>query len=326
MSDKDRFRKLAQTNRGAIKRKLVGRFTYPYGAYPEKDYPNKIGYDSKYIREEGYFYYQIAVSHERLLVVFKELLDLLPGRAFVVTQIHTDDYYRESDTYISSEPASMESLKWWFDDWKDVALDDGFFGIGAFMEDPTIEVFLDEHKTMHVYHTDPDLMEGLLERLGIPFVLDLKMYWDEPHYHEPLPLIDETSEDYLTAYEDLADRYDMLYDGDDDENNDDTGEPLGMTCWKADVRGYGLGEDKFGSSQGFYSTIYLNADSRSDAVEQIEAYLDSRGEYADLFMQVARIPYELLTKDLRDQNDSPELSGVWYESERVEFDWDHPRY
>ncbi len=313
----------------SAKKNLAGRvrngdFTYPFGAYPEDGVPQLVGYDSKYLRGEGCFFYQIAVSHERIVPSFMSLLKLLPEEARLVVKVHSGDYYRDFDTYISAELVDREEMIDFMQSWEDVVFDDGFFGIGLFSDSESIEIFLDEHKTIHIYHHDPDLMEKILEDMKVPFVMDLKFFWDSPHYHEPLPLEGETSDgDYLTAFEDLADRYELFIDDDEDENNDDEGAPLGITCWRVDIRGYKPETPEVVIPQGFYSTVYLNAESRKEAVELVEEYLGSRNEEVDLYLQIARIPKELLTTETVRRNpdavrDEP---CVWYESERISFDF-----
>lgn len=324
MKQRERLRRLSPCRKNIAERIRHDGFLYPFGSYPEKKFSQRTGYDSKFIKEGKYFYYQVVLSHERILPVLLQLLKAIPEDAFIVTQIHTDDYYKESDTYVSDEPVEVEELLRWIEGWKDVAVDDGFFGIGAFTEGPTMEVFLDEHKTIHVYHHDPDFMEETLERLGIAFVMDLKLYWDEPHYHESLPLLTEHSEDYLTAFEDLADKYDLLLDEDEDDNTDEDGDPLGMTCWKIELRGYKPKSEFDSTPQGFYSTLYLNAESRSEAMDMVEMYMESKDEYADLFLQMARVPQELLSTGLRRKNHDTEEPVVWFESERVKFEWNQP--
>ena len=326
MDDSRQLRRLPGLARGAKPRRAdKGQFAYPIGAYPERDFPQQTGYDSRYIREGKYFYYKIALSRECIVPALINLLRLLPEQVFVVAQVHTDDYYKECDTYISSSPEPSVSLIRWITSWSHVALDDGFFGIGAFAEDPTVEIFLDEHKTIHMYHHDPDLAEQTLARLGIRFVMDIRMFWDEPHYHEPLPLVDRTSEDYLTAFEDLSDRYDLVIDDDEDENLDDEGSPLGITCWKAEIRGCRCAPPPDTGSTGFYSTLYLNAQSRGEAIEIVDSYMEQKGEYADLYLQLARIPEELLTSELRRRNSTSTEPAVWYELEQVDFEWKHSR-
>lgn len=321
MEEKEFLRRPAPAKREITERTVIGGFTYPFGAYPEAEFTQQPGFDSKYIKEGGYFYYQVAVSHQRALEVFYDLAALLPAKVYLVAQVHTDDYYKESDTYITENPEDRDEFLGWVRDWADVVGDDGFFGLGMFAEDPTAEVFLDEHKTIHVYHHNPDLIEAALERLHIPFLMDMKMFWDQPHYHEPLPLVDEYSEDYLTAFEDLADRYELILEEDEAENLDEQGAPLGMTCWKVDVRGYRPVKEPGDRAMGFYSTVYVNAESRFEATDLIDSYMEGRNEFADLYLQMARVPEELLTTGLRRLNPGEE-PGVWYETERVEFEWD----
>ena len=159
-----------------IQRKNQYGFVYPFGAYPEGKFAQQIGYDSKYIREGGYFYYQIALSHEDIMPVLVKLFNTLPDRVFLVTQVHTNDFFSEYDTYVTKGAVDKAEFIQWISDWHDVVLDDGCFGIGAFVEDPSMEVFIDEHKTIHIYHHNPDFMEHVLEELDIPFMLDLRFF------------------------------------------------------------------------------------------------------------------------------------------------------
>ncbi|MGK7344833.1 MAG: hypothetical protein ACNS63_03375 [Candidatus Nitrospinota bacterium M3_3B_026] len=321
MSEKDPRRSALPARRKLTDRIREDGFTYSFGAYPEGEYCQKAGYDSKYLREEGCFHYHIAVPHERLMATFLSLLGRLPEMVHLVVKIHSDDYYRDHDTYISDSLINRREIVEWIKNWRDVVLDDGFFGIGAFSHGSPAEVFLDEHKTIQVYHHDPDMMERALERMGIPFVMELGLFLDEPHYHEPLPLDEENGDDYLTAFEDLADRYDLYLDEEEDEEIDEDGVPIGMTCWKVDIRGYKPGLDEVEKPRGFYSTLYVNAESRKDVIEQVESYLGYKEEEADLYLQMARVPPELLTSEITRENPDPDKPGVWYESERIVFDW-----
>lgn len=310
------------SNRAAKNRITEDGFSYPLGAYPEKGFTPRTGYDSKYIREGAYFYYQVSLSHERILPVFIDLLRLLPESIYLVTQIHSDDYYNEYDTYVSETPVGREEFIAWLTEWSDVALDDGFFGVGAFVDSPPWEMFLDEHKTIHIYYDNPDLMEQTLENLGIPFVMELRFFWDEPHYHEPLTIGGELGENYLTAFENLADNYGLVLEEPPEEDMPDEDEKIHeMTCWKVEIRGYKPKSSMARRPIGFYSTLYLNAESREEAAELVRAYMESNDEYADLYLQMARVPEELITSDLRRRNPDPDEPCVWYESRRVEFEW-----
>lgn len=312
----------------SAKRNVTGRvrngdFTYPFGAYPEGDFVQSAGYDSRYLKEESCFFYQVTVSHERLVASFLSFLKLLPKEARLVVKVHSGDYYRDFDTYISAEPVGMEEMIDCIHDWEDVIFDDGFLGLGVFSDNESIEVFLDEHKTIHVYHHNPDLMEKTLEDMGIPFVMDLKFFWDFPHYHEPLPLEGETCDgDYLTAFEDIADRYELFIDDDEDDNTDNEGFPLGLTCWRVEIRGYKPETPEVANPQGFYSTVYLNAESRKEAVDLVDEYLGERNEEVDLYLQIARVPKELLTTETvrRSPDAVRDEPCVWYESDRISFD------
>ncbi|MDH4185132.1 MAG: hypothetical protein OEV92_12970 [Nitrospinota bacterium] len=321
MDEREYIKRISPGPRNINQRMVSQGFVYPFGAYPEEPFNQAMGYDSRYIEESGLYNYEISVSHERVLSVFISLLGLLPGEARLITQIHSGDYYREYDAYVSDDPVPVTDLIEWIIAWRGVAADDGFFGIGAYSEDPAVELFLDEHKTIHVYHHNPDIMETALERLGVQFKMGLRFFWDEAHYHEPLPINDDDSDDFLSAFEDLADRYQLVLEDDDEEDTDDEGDPLGLTCWRVEIRG--VSKDIITSAEkGFYSTYYLNASSRSEAADLLESYLDEKNDMADLFLQMARVPMELLTAGLREANIRPEEPGVWCETERYEFEMD----
>ncbi|MBI5815103.1 MAG: hypothetical protein HZB29_05785 [Nitrospinae bacterium] len=322
MEEREKAPGSAAARREPIPRAVHGQFTYPYGVYPEDPFAQKEGYDSRYLKNEGCFYYEVIVSHEKIMETFFSLSQLLPENVFIVTKIHSNDYYRDHDTYISEDLVPRKDAESWVADWQDVALDDGFFGVGFFAEGETVEVFLDDHKTIHVYHNNPDMVEATLERLGIPFEMDLKFFWDLPHYHEPLPLNEEYGDDFLTAFEDMADLYELYLDEEEEENIDSEGTPLGVTCWKVEVRGYAPPKKGVEAAKGFYSTIYVNANSRKEVVELIDEHLASKEEQVDLYLQMARVPVELLTSDMRKLNADPDEPCVWFESERVAFDWD----
>ncbi|VAX25812.1 hypothetical protein MNBD_NITROSPINAE02-1832 [hydrothermal vent metagenome] len=300
------------------RRMRYGGFSYPLGVFPEEGFNQRVGYDSKYLKEDECFYYQVALPHERLMNSLISLFDVLPGKVYLVLKMHSGDYYQDFDTYISEEIIDRKELVEWIEQWKDVALDDGFFGIGMFVENGVEEVFLDEHKTIHVYHSDPDLMEKTLDELNIEFVMGLDFFWDGAHYHESLPLDDGIYEnDYLNAFECLADRYELYLDEDDEENTDDEGSPFGINCWKVDIRGYSQEGMDILKHEGFYTTLYLNACSRQEVVDIVDEYMGEKNERVDLFLRMARVPSELLTSTMMNKNFDPMDPCVWFESKRV---------
>jgi hypothetical protein len=58
--------------------------------------------------------------------------------------------------------------------------------------------------------------------------------------------------------------------------------------------------------------------------ELVDEYLSGREEQVDLYLQMARVPFELLTSEMRLENPGPNEPCVWHESERIVFDWDLP--
>lgn len=322
MSERNKSKGRVQSRKD-IPRRDVGSFTYPFGVYPETDSAQEEGYDAKYLTEESCFFYQIVVSHGKILETVRELITLLPPKGFLVTKIHSEDFYQDHDTYISEESLDRDQFFLWLTQWQDVALDDGFFGVGFFAEGGGNELFLDEHKTINIYFDDPARVEAALKRLGIEYKFELKFFWDEPHYHEALPL-DNDGYDYLTAFEDLADTYNLCLEEDEEENLDHAGDPIGVTCWKIEIRGFSPVSLVNTTPKGFYTTLYVNGSSRREVIEIAEEALNRWEEQVDLVLQMARVPVELLRTEMRAYNQNPDEPGVWHESERVFFDWSQP--
>jgi len=322
MDEREYIKRAALGHRKIHQRMKSKGFVYPFGAYPEEPFDQNAGFDSRFMEDRGLYYYEIAVSHEKVLGVFLSLLRLLPKEAHVLAQVYTDDYFREYDNYISEFPVSMNSLLEWVLTWREVVSDDGYFAIGALSEDPDIDILLDTHKIIHMNHHDPSAVEATLEKLGIPFKMGMGFFPEVAHEHVPLPIDNEEGEDFLSAFEDLADRYSLALDEDESDDFDEDGEPLGVTCWRVDVRGCSRDQEREPQPKGFYSTFYLNATSRLEAAGVLESYMDSRNEYIDLYLQMARVPMELLTRPLREANENPGEQGVWFELDRVEFEWE----
>jgi len=293
-------------------------FVYPFGAYPEEPCGQETGYDSKFIREDNCFYYQVIVSRDLLEKTFLRLIQALPAKVSFVVKIHSEDFYRDHDTYLSEEKLDREECLGWMTEWADVVFDDGFFGVGLFSEASGSEVFIDEHKTIHLYHRDPELIERMLDGLNIPFIFELPFFWDQSHYHEPLPLSDQQGDDYLTAFENLADNYELTLEEEDEETLNHSCGPVGMTCWKVDVRGNSSTET---GNRGFYASLRLNAASRAEAIDLAEEFLEERGEHIELVLQMARTPFIALASEVSEKNPDPERPCVWLESDRIEFDW-----
>ncbi len=321
MEERKPSKERAQPVEGLFHRKTEGGFVYPFGVYPESHFSQKEGYDSRYLRDETCFHYQITVSHERIMDLFTTLSRLLPKDIYLVARVHSGDYYRESDTYLSETTSPREKVLSWIYEWKDVVTDDGFLGIGLFSEGQASEVFLDEHKTINVYHQDPEKVEKALEKLAIPFMFIHEVFWDKPHYHEPLPIEGESGVDYLTAFEDMADTYDLYLDEDEGDDPDSASSPLIMECWSVELRGCSPVTYTNKVAKGFYSSLFVNAHSRREAIEIVEEYLERRDERADLFLQMARTPISSIPVDIGRKNPGMNNSCVWYESERVTFDW-----
>ncbi len=301
-------------------RKSQDGFLFPYGSFPEETFTQRVGYDSKFIREGGYFYYQIALSHDAIMPTLLKLFNTLPEQVYLVTQIHTDDYNNEYDTYVSKGAVDKAELVQWIIDWQDIVLDDGCFGVGMFVEYPSMEVFIDEHKTIHVYHHNPEVMEHKLAEMDIPFILDLKFFWDTPHLHLPLNAANFKSNNYLSAFENLVDRYNLQFNDASIKQSIGEYKTDGVNCWKVYIRGYKHGVMPNGRMLRFYCTLYLNAGSRNEATELVECYMNSKNEFADLYLQMARIPEETLTSKLNRCNTTPQKPCVWFETDRTYAD------
>ena len=125
---------------------------------------------------------------------------------------------------------------------------------------------------------------------------------------------------YLTAFENLADRYNLHFNEAEGKSGGVMDHSPGITCWQVQIRGYKQNSVLTDNLERFYCTHYLNAGSRKEVTSLIERYMNSKNEFADLYLQMARIPEETLTTTLQISNLTPQEPCVWFESSRKYID------
>ena len=169
-------------------RKKVGDFLYPYGAFPDDDFEQHEGYESEYQTPTGEddptgerYRIEALVSAEKLVPLFLDLCQLLPARVFVSLERSSADMYSRWDEFVSDEVDREEFLEI-FRGYQFAFAEDGNLGIGAFAQDPPIEVFLGSHKEVVVFSPDRKPVLELLRKHGVePRELDL--YYRRDHTH-----------------------------------------------------------------------------------------------------------------------------------------------
>lgn len=298
-----------------MRRYKTGSFIYPYGSYPETGFAQQEGYDVCYVEEDSCNKYKIALSFEKLAPIFFRLAKLLPETVSFAIKIHSDDYKKNYDTYVSDKELPLDEFLAWIVDWQDVIFDDGFIAISLFAERTDEEVFIDEHKNIVLHYKKSANVEQILKEYNVDFKFQLEFLSDTAHAHKPLSHFDKQSDDYLTAFEDLADSYNLYLNLDEEEARRDSDYDIPeVTSWKVELRS--LVQDEHSSTR-FYSTLYLNAISRANVVEIVDENFKESNVEVDLFLKIARVPVELIHNDIAIFNINPNSPEVWFESERI---------
>jgi hypothetical protein len=169
-------------------RKKVGDFLYPYGAFPDDDFEQQEGYESEYQTPNGEedsgterYRVEAMVSAEKLVPLFLDLCELLPPRVFVSLERSSADMYSRWDEFVSEETDRDEFLEV-FRAYQFAFAEDGNLGIGAFAQDPPIEVFLGSHKELVVFTPDRKPVIDTLRKHGVES-RPLDLYYRRDHSH-----------------------------------------------------------------------------------------------------------------------------------------------
>jgi hypothetical protein len=318
--------------RSDLARAVIDGFALPLGIGPDGIKPPMQGYTLTYTSgeddEPDTYAFHVVVSHERLKPIIDRVFTLLPPEVYAIVEIGSRDAYRNVDVYLGVEPISLEAFRRVWENFEPLLLEDATIAVGANSEDPFIEVFLDQWKSLAIHV--PLAMREEVETLLHEFDLEeVPQTWDDD---EEEPLAELSVRPVLAVEHDVdLDIDDLLMELrqewalelniDPDTNVDERGRKLGMTLWHALVI---VEEDPDHKSnpdampRTTSASIWATAGSLAEMEEMISAALDAYPEwqFVDMFT-VDRVAYDSRPDELASlppRRTKPEIHLVQFDA------------
>lgn len=277
----------------SIERKVFGSFNMPLGVYPIGEISPAEGFTSSFERADGgadteetdgewaewpdRYVYEVTLSAERIPAFLRQVLLMMPGRAYGIFDYLGQDAYREVDSYLGTSLVGLDRILDGLFEFAPFLLEDGFCGFGAVSEEPYFYVFLDEHKmvTIRTPEENRSRVESLISAFGLTNSDSFETWWDgAEHEHRSVLYAPVNDTNYYVEseiLEELRDHWSLELNIDPDSNTDDDGNALGFTCWRCIVR-----EE---SERTSYIEVFLVSDSLSGAqLLAIDGSAGLRGE------------------------------------------------
>lgn len=125
-----------------------------------------------------------AVSAERLYEVFFELLDQLSDVVDVILESHHQrrDSAEDFRDFIR-EHVDVPVLKSYFQEYKELLLEDGCSGVAIVDPRGPCEIQFDDHKVFVIYAKNLEKFSGVFDHFGIPRDDSLKLISEGEHLH-----------------------------------------------------------------------------------------------------------------------------------------------
>lgn len=306
----------------SIERTVVNGFSFPLGVYPVEEMTPRPGYTVEFEPADGddegqweewpdRYVFDIVISADRLEPLVRNLMALLPGRAYPILDYLGLDAFREVDPYISYELVGLDKVTDALRRYRGFFFEDGLCGFGAMVDEPFIYIFVDEHKIVTV-RVEPDLKEKVekilhafdLEPVEAPAGADAVA-----HEHRGVLAISDDRPDLLSAdeiVEQLRDEWRLTLNIDPETNVDDEGRDLGITAWHCLVRCAAEKEERFR-----YLDVILTAGNLSTceelALEAADQMLPHGIEEWDeaMVVQADRLNMDMLAEALQARGLSP---------------------
>ncbi|TVQ60020.1 MAG: hypothetical protein EA379_09165 [Phycisphaerales bacterium] len=211
------------------------------------------------------YMFDVVITHTRVEALARACYALLPGRVYPILDILGNDEYREVDPYIAYDAVGIERFidalrrhRGWF-------YDDGMVGFGAMSIEPFVYIYVDEHKilTIRVEVALRERVEKILQAFDLQPVEEPLGVDSVEHEHLSALVAPEDRPDLLMMEEiidELRSQWRLELNIDPDENVDDDGAPLGVTCWRCVA-----GRRREGDGPEEMLVVLLAAPSLSDA-------------------------------------------------------------
>jgi len=304
--------------RDDLDRATLGDFALPLGIEPTDMQPPMQGYTLTFAPGEDddpdTYTFHVVISHERLKPTLDRVFTLLPPEVFPIVEIGSRDAYRNVDVYMGTDPIPLASFLETWQRLEPVMLEDATIAAGANSEDPFIEIFLDQWKSVAI-HVPPAMreeVESLLQELDLEEVPQTWPDEDGPSSTLAIrPIIvseEDTDPDIDDLLLDLRQVWSLELNVDPDTNIDDSGRELGLTLWHALVIVTGS-EERTSSSRaqasgdppGAYCSIWATAGSMAEMEELIATALDEHPEWTfnDIFT-IDRVAFDSRPDELAD--------------------------
>jgi hypothetical protein len=271
--------------RSDLDRAVMNGFAFPLGIEPGAVKAPRTGYTVTYNtaedEEPDTYSFQAVISHDRIAELCARCFRLLPDEIFAIVEIGSRDAYRTVDVFIGSASTPRDAFEVSWRDFSPFLLEDGTVAAGANSEEPFVEVFLDQRKTL-VIHVPLDMrddVEAIMAEFGLEEVAET---WPEDPTVEGAvpkirPVLDLTEGglDIDEVLLELRHRWHLQLNLDPDTNLDEAGRNLGVTLWNAEVIVYRTESEE----RHAFMTLWLTARSLNEAEAMIHQELELYPEW-----------------------------------------------
>jgi len=301
---------------------VVRDFAFPLGVVPHGVIAPRQGFTVEFRpSDDGHpdlYAFQIVVSHEQLPKVMRSCFELLPSSVEPSLEVLSNDAYRSIDAYVCDDQIRRRHFERVWEAYESFFLEDGAIWLGLAADDPYVDLYLDNWKTigLSVPTARREFVELMLTGLGLK---ERGETWHEAAdgqttgEAEIRSVLDERADDgveFDRVIYDLRKRLYLTLDIDPMGNVDESGREIGMTLWHAVAVVESIDDpDRFA-----YLDAWVTAGSMAELVRLLRDHLGEHEPWhlIDMyaFERVAHDerPDQLADLDLRRQR--PEVHDV----------------
>lgn len=309
--------------RGNLDRAELDGFLLPLGIEPSGLTRPEEGYTLTFTPGEeddpDTYSFHVVVSHDRLKPIIDRVFTLLPPEVYAIVEIGSRDAYRNVDVFLGTDPIPLATFLETWHRLEPLMLEDATIAAGANSEDPFIEIFLDQWKSLAV-HVPPAMreeVESLLQEFDLEEVPqtwsdDEEEHWSMLAVRPVLAVENDGDPDLDDLLLDLRQEWSLELNIDPETNVDDSGRELGLTLWHALVivmpsdthgpdGGLTAAADVDREAPGAYCSVWATAGSLAEMEAMIARALEDYPEwtFAEIFT-VDRVAYDSRPDELAD--------------------------
>jgi hypothetical protein len=302
-----------------LTRAVLGDVALPLGLRPLSIPPPTQGYTVEYTPgeedEPDAYVFQVLVSHELLAPLVDRMFGLLPDEVCGIVEIGSRDAYRSLDVYMAQEPIPFSVFRRGWEQYEAFLLEDSSIGVGANGEEPFVEIFLDQWKTLvaHVPLLMRDDVEQILGSFGLEEVASTWPVLEDDEVEgamevrSVLALDDAYAPDVDELLLQLRHAWQLELNVDPSRNVDEANRELGRTLWHATL----LVESIRTPDDGAYASIWATARSLEEMDGLIRDALSPYPQWRFLeIFTIDRVPFDERPDELGDLPPRPTASGL----------------